>query len=72
MLLCLAWGDIEVELANLSNAAQAVQCIGDADNGHIFTSDGSDLTAALRFLSVGIDARLDRLKELLGLKEGRP
>ena len=35
-------------------------------------TNGTDITAALRFLGVGLEARIDRLKELLGLGEVRP
>ena len=66
------WGDIEIEIANLFNAAKAVHCIGEADDHDIITTNGVDVTAALRFLSVGIEARIDRLKGLLGLGEERP
>ena len=61
----LEWGDIEVELANLRNGAKAVECLADADTA----TNGTDITAALRFLGVGLEARIDRLKALLGLME---
>ena len=64
----LNWGDIEVEISNLSNGAKAVECMADADA----ESNGTDITAALRFLSVGLEARIDLLKDLLGLGEVRP
>jgi hypothetical protein len=66
------WGDIEVELFHLRNAAKAVACAGEADDGDIITASGVDITATLRFLSVGLEARIDRLKGLLGLKEVTP
>ena len=68
------WGDIEVELANLRNAARAAECLAEADDERIMTSGGTDLTAALRFLAVGLDGRIDKLTRLLGLyrEEGAP
>ena len=64
----LDWGEIEVELSNISNGAKAVECMADADTA----SNGTDIVAALRFLSVGLEARIDLLKDLLGLGEMRP
>lgn len=58
------WGDIEVELANLRNAAKAVECVGESD-----VCD-EDITASLRFISAGIEAIVERLAELLGLGRG--
>ena len=64
----LNWGDIEVEIANIRNGAKAVECMADADTEF----NGTDITAALRFICVGLEARIDRLKELLGLGEVHP
>ena len=64
------WGDIEVELANLRNAARAAECLAEADDERIMTSGGTDLTAALRFLAVGLDGRIEKLTRLLGLHRG--
>lgn len=58
------WGDIEVELANLRNAAKVVECVGESD------ACDEDITASLRFISAGLEATVERLAQLLGLGRG--